>query len=522
MLALALAAALCPGNVQDFSARFWEWRTATQPYSTDDIPRVERPRGLHPDWSAKGVQRMREQVAGFRRCLEASRDRSVDARLLGSALARVRWELDLNRRWQRDPAFYAEQALTPVVELLVRPGPIDLEELSSRLGNVPRILDDARANLTDAVPAFARLALDSLNDIGIKLGRVPAPRPPLEAAARALEAYRGWLEERLPAMRGKAPVGRAAYEEFLRTVALMPFRPEELLAMAQQEWERCVAAEALELRRNQGLPALRLFPGIEAQMEAYDRDEKEIRALLEQRNLLTVPASIGHYTVRPIPAPLDALGDFGEQDDFLGHDGVRWLPPPSDKLGYFGRANARDPRPNLTHEGVPGHFFQLSLSRAHPDPIRRHYYDSGANEGLGFYAEEMMMQAGLYDQSPRSREIVWAMARLRAARVHVDVKLALGEMTLDEAADHLVRRGPMDPRTAHAEAAAFSVTPGQAMTYQMGKLQILALLAEARLRQGDRFDLRRFHDALWLNGNVPIALLREELVPRDQEASPPR
>lgn len=522
MLALALAAALCPGNVQDFSARFWEWRTATQPYSTDDIPRLERPRGLHPDWSAQGVQRMRDEAAGFRRCLETLRDRSVDARLLGSALARVRWELDLNRRWQRDPTFYAEQALTPVVELLVRPGPPDLEELTSRLGNVPRLLDDARRNLTDGVPAFARLALGSLQDIRARLRQIPAPAPSIEAAAQALEGYRAWLEERLPAMRGKASVGRAAYEEFLRTVALMPFRPEDLLVMAQQEWERCVSAEALELRRNQGQPALRIFPGIEAQMEAYDRDEKEVRAFLEQRNILTVPASIGHYVVRPIPPYLDALGDFGEQDDFLGHDGVRWLYPPSDKLGYFGRANARDPRPNITHEGVPGHFFQLALSRAHPDPVRRHYYDSGANEGLGFYAEEMMMEAGLYEQSPRSREIVWAMARLRAARVQVDVKLALGEMTLDEAADHLVRRGPMDARTAHAEAAAFSVNPGQAMTYQIGKLQILALLAEARFTQGDRFDLRRFHDALWLNGNVPIALLREELVPQKPDASAPR
>jgi hypothetical protein len=521
MLALALAVALCPANLQALGASFWEWRTATQPYTTDDIPRVERPRGLRPSWSAQRVKRMREEAARFRKCLDSLHDTSVDARLLGSAIARVRWELDLNRRWQRDPTFYAEQALTPVLEVLVREGGVDGQELLSRVKNVPAILEDARRNLTDAVPAFARLAIASLQGIRARLETLPEHDGSVAAAAASLEAYGAWLEERLPSMRSQGSVGRPAYEEFLHTVALMPFRPEDLLAMARQEWERCVAAEALEARRNQGHPELRLFPDILAQTAVYERDENAIRVFLEQRNILTVPDTVGHYRVRPIPPSVDALGDFGEQDDFLSHDGVRWLYPPSEKLGYFGRANARDPRPNITHEGVPGHFFQLSRSRAHPDPMRRQYYDSGANEGLGFYAEEMMMQAGLYDQSPRTREIVWAMARLRAARVHVDVKLALGEMTLDEAAEYLARRAPMDVRTAHAEAASFSVNPGQAMTYQVGKLQILALLSEARFAQGDRFELRRFHDALWLNGNVPIALLREELVAPARTLAPP-
>src|SRR5260370_17175527 len=107
--------------------------------------------------------------------------------------------------------------------------------------------------------------------------------------------------------------------------------------------------------------------------------------------------------------------------------------------------------------------------------------------------------------------MVWAMARLRAAGVAVDVKLALGEWTLDEAADFLVQRAPMDARTAHAEAASFATNPGQAISYQIGKLQILQLLAEARQAQGEKFSLRRFHDALWLNGNVPLSLLAPDL-----------
>jgi uncharacterized protein (DUF885 family) len=189
---------------------------------------------------------------------------------------------------------------------------------------------------------------------------------------------------------------------------------------------------------------------------------------------------------------------------------VRWTPPPSDKLGYFANANAHDPRPDLVHEGVPGHYLQLWLGWRNSDPIRRHYYDSGANEGLGFYAEEMMLQAGLFDDSPHTREIIYNFMRLRALRVEVDVKLALGEFTLDQAAKYLTEMVPMDPQTARGEAAMFATQPGQAISYQAGKLQITEFLAEARQHAGDSFDIKAFNDFVWRNGNVPIELQRRE------------
>jgi uncharacterized protein (DUF885 family) len=70
----------------------------------------------------------------------------------------------------------------------------------------------------------------------------------------------------------------------------------------------------------------------------------------------------------------------------------------------------------------------------------------------------------------------------------------------------------MDHETALEEAASFAAGPGQAITYQIGKLQIVSLLADARRQQGDRFSLRAFHDFVWKNGNVPLSLLRWELL----------
>src|SRR6266568_5200736 len=110
----------------------------------------------------------------------------------------------------------------------------------------------------------------------------------------------------------------------------------------------------------------------------------------------------------------------------------------------------------------------------------------------------------------RTREIIYNFMRLRALRVEVDVKLALGQFTLDQAAKYLQEKVPMHANTARQEAIAFSTGLGQAITYQIGKLQITKFLAEARMQQGEKFDLRAFHDFVWKNGNVPIALQRWE------------
>jgi uncharacterized protein (DUF885 family) len=128
-----------------------------------------------------------------------------------------------------------------------------------------------------------------------------------------------------------------------------------------------------------------------------------------------------------------------------------------------------------------------------------------------------LLDAGLYDGSPRSREVIYNFARLRALRVEVDVKLALGRFSMAQAADYLARTAPMDRRTAEGEAASFASAPGVGIAYEIGKLQIERMLAERRLQQGGKFTLREFHDYVWSNGNVPLALQRWELLGLDDD-----
>jgi uncharacterized protein (DUF885 family) len=512
---------------------FWTWRARYAPFTGDDVNRIERPGGMR-DWSRARIDSERKELGEFEARWKKIDShtwpiaKQVDYRLIGSALSRVRWELDINPSWRRDPTFYIGQTLTAIVEALTVPAPYNeaqSREILTRIDNVPSILEQARQNLEKPPAPFTRVAVQSLENIRPHLHQMASSLArsttlkeqdlyaATDRAADALEKYRAYLQQLLPSLPNETALGRDAYVFFLRNVALMPYSPEELMAMGRQEWDRAVAFEAYEENRNKDVPPLKVADNIDNWIADAATKELQIRKFLTERGILTVPDWVQHYTLRPTPEYLRALG-FSETDDFtspsrLKENCIRYVPEPSSSLGYFWRATAMDPRPICVHEGVPGHYFQLCLSWKHENPIRRHYYDSGANEGIGFYAEEMMLQAGLFDDSPHTREIIYNFMRLRALRVEVDVKLALGQFTLDQAAKFLHDKVPMDDQTARQEAIAFSTGPGQAITYQIGKLQIVKFLADARLKDG-WFTVRKFHDFVWKNGNVPISLQRWE------------
>ena len=531
-------------SLGELSDSFWQWRAVEQPFSDDDIPRIERPAGLVVDWSPQTIDQRVQQLEAFEqrwKALAPSAQTSihdqVDYRLLGSAVARVRWELSIEQSWKRNPEFYVDQTLGSVYLLLLPPPPFSegrQAELVARVKQIPITLQAAQANLSDMRQPFVQLAIDSLDRVAERTqqtekGLAPQLSPAnnqaltqaLPAAVTALTQYRTWLMSKLPTARKDTAIGRDNYLFFLQKVALLPYSPEQLLAMSQQEWSRSVAFEAYQQTRLAGAPPAPFFPSAVAQIQAEKAAEEKVRAFLVEQKILSVPAWMKHYRNLLLPAYLEPFQDMGENDDLTGpsrldQDGTSYIHVPGPNLGFFKLSQAHDPRPILVHEGVPGHYFQLCLGWHNPDPIRRHYYDSGANEGLGFYAEEMMLQAGYFDDNPHTRETIYSFMRLRALRVEVDVKLALGEFTLEQGADYLARTVPMDRATALGEAAMFSSTPGQGISYQIGKLQITKLLSDARRIQGKDFSMLQFNNFVWNNGNVPIALQRWELL---QDAS---
>src|SRR5215510_6556618 len=168
---------------------FWQWRAYHQPNSSDDIPRIERPSDWEPDWSRAAIEKMREALASFAerwKSMDVSAwpvPRRVDYRLIGSALARAEWELDVLRSWERNPRFYVYQTLGALFEELLKNRPFDHDrgaEIVKCLRRIPKLLADGKVNLTRAsVKPFAVVTLEILRDLRPRLSQVARELKPL-------------------------------------------------------------------------------------------------------------------------------------------------------------------------------------------------------------------------------------------------------------------------------------------------------------------------------------------------------
>ena len=188
ILALSLLVAgrgFCQTNsgdeqLQKLAQDFWTWRAQTAPFTGDDVNRMERPGGRR-DWSGAAIEKRRADLGEFEarwKQIDASKwpiPQQVDYRLIGSALARVRWELEVNPRWKRDPNFYLAQTLTALAEALTVPAPYDearSREILARIENIPSILEQATENLEKPPGPFAMVAIQELDGVRERLQRM--------------------------------------------------------------------------------------------------------------------------------------------------------------------------------------------------------------------------------------------------------------------------------------------------------------------------------------------------------------
>src|SRR5215813_3446441 len=169
-------------QLQRLSQDFWTWRAANQPISSDDIPRIERPDGWVPDWSRAAIERRRRELTEFTERLDAIDVQSwpashqVDYRLIGSAIARVHWELNITCGQERNPGFYVDQTLGLLFLSLLKPPPFN----QARSRNILRYLQSfsntvasAKENLAGtAIRPFALAAIEKLVAVKSRLTKL--------------------------------------------------------------------------------------------------------------------------------------------------------------------------------------------------------------------------------------------------------------------------------------------------------------------------------------------------------------
>lgn len=515
-----------PEALAELAADVRAWRVRTQPDSFDDLPRVPRPPGWVADWSPAAV-RARHAALRSLRHRYAALDLAgapvavrVDGRLLGADLARAEWELQRLRGWQRNPWFAFDQCLQPVYQALLAHGPADGPRVLRHLRRIPRTVADFVGHLAGhgqapyadvTVAALARVRGDLGAAMSALAAELPAElRPELAAATAvavdALTAFRGWLLDHRAGFAPATPLGPGALRFLLHEVALLPYSAEQILDLARHEGNRAAATEAALRARAGRRPPLCASAAEQRARQRHDLDA--VRRFRVRHGLLSPVADPRDYRFEPLPGHLRPLTWLGVLDDLSSPAAaVRYIPEPAADLPYFQLADALDPRLGICHEGV--HAEQFALSAGHPHPVRRFFHDSTPNEGIAFYHEELVLAAGLFDDAPASAAVLANFQRLRAVRAEVDLRLALGELSIDDAAGRLAGAVPVDEQTAWEEAVAFAANPGQGLSYLVGKAQVHDLVA-AGVASG--VDLRDCHDRLWRNGNVPLVLQHWEAV----------
>jgi len=167
------------------------------------------------------------------------------------------------------------------------------------------------------------------------------------------------------------------------------------------------------------------------------------------------------------------------------------------------------------HEGIPGHHLQIAIAQELEDlpDFRKTAFVTAYSEGWGLYTERLADEMGLYG-SPLDRMGMLAADSMRACRLVVDTGMHALGWTRQQAIDYLLANSEKSVGHATAEIDRYAVTPGQALSYMIGRLEMLRIRDAAQQRQGDRFDIKAFHDAVLESGALPLSLLADHVARR--------
>ncbi len=536
-----LAASDYQAKLVDLDRRYTYWSFRQNPtYATDSG--VHGDDALLADFSPQAQAAAMQQLRGFRDELaalqpppDATPHERVDYFLIRADLEGDWWSRTVLQPLQRNPTVYEGECANGIFSIVKRRYASDdvrARDAAGRLRACGRVLDQGRANLTDTVAEFARIASEDVRDgdslyttaldgIAADVGsqRRTELRAAESSALQALHAYRAWLDAQMPHFHaGGFAVGKKQYDWYLRRVLLLPFDSDEVATIGRLELARDRALEAWEANRDAHAPSGSRQPSFSTKtqfLHYYETSLQRLKSFIAQRAVVDVPAYVGPFHIVEVPKALAATypGGFMNPPAMLSHDpqGFYFVPDFSAGNTSFFVAQARQSvLPILGHEGIPGHFLQFSYAYHNPDFIR-HVHDDGVfAEGWAFYGEEMLMRQGLYDGDPGARRQVIHLMRHRATRIGVDVGLATGAMTLPEAIAYFQKNAGIDADTARGEATRFAMNPGQAIDYLVGKTQIETLIGLVHDAQGKAFALRPFHDRLLSYGTVPFSTIRYE------------
>src|SRR5438067_3608205 len=527
-----------PAALHRLADDYYQWRNQQFPVASSDA-------GLHTwdnkltDYSPPAIAARRAHVVNLlaqinrMQTTKWKKDDQIDWLLFRAQLEAPAFFDRVMDFEHSDPQTYVNECSNAIFSLIKKEYDTPrMRALSAtaRLQAMPSTIEQGQRNLTKPVKLYAQLAIDSARSIDslLKESMMAALAKDLsppemndlvtarDAAIRSIHSYADWLEKRARSMPSFAPMGEANYNYLLKHVYLLPLDAKQVEMLGQTELARARAMESMLPN-----PALadpnparaKIVPKDQDDfLKAYESREAEMIAFLKQNQLVTLPSYLGRFEIRQLPEAFKPTspGGFMNAPGVYDKDptGFYFIPTydPQSKNFYI-RAAIEDPRPILGHEGIPGHFLQLSIANHLKDEIRRQHADNIFIEGWALYGEEMLMRTGLYPLNSASQGQILRLARYRSARIGVDVNLHTGRWTFAQAVKYFMEAGGLDREAAEGEAAGAAASPTQKITYITGKWQIMDLLGKYHDKMGANFRLDQFHDDLVKNGSLPISII---------------
>jgi hypothetical protein len=503
------------GKYQDLVSLFKEWRTFETPPMLDGAP----------DYTAETFNKRMPEFKKLQSKLLTMDttswlvEQKVDWHIVQAEMNGFDFNHRILQPWVRDPAFYksvyTERSDVPDhegpthharIELWKYTFPLsttDRNKLLSELKVLIPLNQQAKRNLTgnakDLWVAGIRDIKGQIEDLKLLLVHPDEKTnsewfTAIQAVITSTQDLVTWLEKEAKTKTGPSGIGKDNYTWYLQNVNMVPLTWNDEVMLLKRELARAWSSLKLEEHRNRKLPELKEVTSPEAYNALAKRSAQSLMTFLAKEDILTVK---NYFT----PALQEHLGGF----------------VPKEKRNFFLITMHYDPRPLYSHFY---HWFELALmdKEPHASEIRRapllYNIFVSHNEGLATAVEEMFMQAGLYDDDPRVKEMVYILIAQRAARGLGSLYAHANDMTMEQAGGVHSEYTPRGWMKTEKELLLFEQhlylrQPGYGTSYITGKYLAENAMAEmARLKEAKKelFHIKDFFDQLNAIGNIPTAL----------------
>lgn len=462
----------------------------------------------------------------------------VEHTIVASNIAARLHELETVRSWEKNPQIYADALATGLAGQAMFGHAAEVERarrVVSKLRQAPRLVEAAKDNIRDAAGIFVKIGLETwrgtLKFIESDLPRAFSRLDDLHIlgdladasteASHAIAAYVAHLETDLaPRARGSFRLGREVFERKLQLEEGVAVDADRLLTIALRELNDVQEEFRSLAGRLDGGDALAAWRKAKEQHpepgQLVATAQEQLTELLEflQRHAIASVPGTEPVVVAPSPefyrwafASMWTPGPFETRPSqayyYLTDVDRSWAPERQ-------KEHMRDFNvPTLwnisIHEVYPGHFFQFQHLRRVESKVRKSLMFAPASfvEGWAHYAEHMMAEAGFRRGDAAFKLGQLAEALVRLARFVVAIKLHCEDMSVEQGMRFFRDEAFLEETTARREAERGTFDPTY-LVYSVGKLMMLKLRRDYKDRQGTRFSMRAFHDAVLAQGNAPF------------------